>query len=123
MADATLPYIWLGPAWNAWLEFGPDNSRAVFERVAQRLQNEFGAAIVEAMPNPAEDGKEYLWLQVGAARLLLMRKAGCGVGLSAAYPDLPLLLRIGTTFGATLKGWRWPFYHLWRRLIGQARRR
>lgn len=122
MANAALPYIWLGPGWDAWLEFGPDNCRAAFERVAQRLQNDFGANIVEAMPNPAEDGKEYWWLQVGEARLLLMRKADCGVGLSAVYPDLPLLLRIGAAYGATLKGWRWPFYHLWRRLIGQPRR-
>jgi hypothetical protein len=122
MAGAAGPYIWLGPRWDAWLEFGPDNTRAAFERVAHRLQSEFGATVVEALPNPAEDAKEYLWVQVGQARLLLMRQVGCGVGLSAAYPDLPLLLRIGAAFGASPRGWRWPLYHLWRRFAGRRRR-
>ena len=120
MADAS-PYIWLGPGWHAWLEFGPDHSPEAFRRVADGLRIEFGAVVLEAMPNPAVDGKEYLWLQVGGARLLLMRKLGCGVGLNAEYPDVPLLLRIGAAFGVECRGWRWPLYRLWRRLFGVAR--
>ncbi|MFO0970601.1 MAG: hypothetical protein U0793_34110 [Gemmataceae bacterium] len=121
MANAVGPYIWLGPRWDAWLEFGPENSRARFEAIARRLKEEFGATVLEALPNPAEDGKEYVWLQVGRAAMLLMRKAGCGVGLSAGYRDLPELLRIGAAFGASRQGWRWPLYHLWNWITRQPR--
>lgn len=117
MAESPKPHVWLGPGWGAWPEFGPDHTRGAFLRVAERLREEFGAVEVEALPNEAEDGKEYLWLRIDAARLLLTRKAGCGVGHSAEYDDLPLLLRIGAAFGARPRGWRWPFYRLWRWLI------
>jgi hypothetical protein len=121
VAETSAPYIWLGPRWHAWLEFGRDHSHGAFQRVADRLQSEFGAVVVEALPSLADDAKEYLWMQVGRARLLLMRKVGCGVGLSAEYPDIPLLLRIGEGFGARCRGWRWPLYRLWQRLFGRAR--
>jgi hypothetical protein len=114
----TSPYVWLGPRWSAWLEFGPDHTSAAFQQVADRLRDEFGAVETEALPNPTDIGKEYQWLQVGSARLLLMRNDRCGVGLNAAYPDVPLLLRIGTAFGACRRGWRWPLYQLWRGLVG-----
>lgn len=120
MAGASTPYIWLGPRWSAWLEFGPDNSREVFQRVADRFRDEIGAVVVDSLPAPVEDAKEYSWMQVGQARLLLMRKVGCGVGLSADYADIPLLLHIGAVFGAQCRGWRWPLYRLWRRLFGGA---
>ncbi len=120
MAGAPTPYIWLGPRWSAWLEFGPDHSRGAFLRVADRLRGEFGAVVVEALPAPAEDAKEYSWMQVGQARLLLMRKVGCGVGLGADFPDIPLLLHIGAVFGAKCRGWRWPLYRLGQRLFGGA---
>jgi hypothetical protein len=122
MAEAPAAYVWLGPRWGAWLEFGPDGSHAAFRRLAARLRDEFGAVAVEALPNPADDGKEYLWLQVGGARLLLMRNGWGGVGLGANYPDVPQLLRIAAAFGAPLRGWRWPLYRLWRRVRGQAGR-
>jgi hypothetical protein len=121
VAEASAPYIWLGPRWGAWLEFGADHSHAAFQRVADWLQAELGAVVVEALPSQDDDAKEYLWMQVGQARLLLMRKVGCGVGLGAERPDIPLLLRIGTAFGARCRGWRWPLYRLWQRLFGGAR--
>ena len=119
MVEAAAPYIWLGPRWYAWLAFGPDGSHAAFERVADRLRAEFGAVAVEALLNPAAGDKEYLWLQVGPSRLLLMRRAGCGVGLGASHPDVPQLARVGAAFGASRRGWRWPLYDLWCRLTGR----
>ena len=111
MAEA--PYIWLGPRWYAWLEFGPGWSHAAFERLADRLCGEFGGVRAEALPNPADEGKEYLYLRFGRFELLLMRRDGW-TGLGAFYPDVPHVLRIGEAFGATRRGWRWPLYRAWR---------
>jgi hypothetical protein len=121
VADATAPYIWLGPRWYAWLEFGPGGSHAAFECLADRLCNEFGGVRAESLANPADAGKEYLYLQFAASELLLMRLDQC-TALGAFYPDVPLVLRVGAAFGAVRRGWRWPLYRLWRALFGSAAR-
>jgi len=121
VSQSSDPHIWLGPGWYAWLEFGPDHTHAALQQVAERLQREFGAVVVEAMPSVADEHKEYVWLQIDHARLLLMRKVGCGVGLNAQYPDVPLLLRIGEAYGAVRRGWRWPLYRAWRSLPGRSK--
>jgi hypothetical protein len=110
------PYVWLGPRWYAWLEFGPGGSHAAFERLADRLCTEFGGVRAEALPSPAEAGKEYLYLRFGPSELLLMRRDEW-IGLGAFYPDLPHVLRIGAAFGAVRRGWRWPLYRAWRWLV------
>jgi len=122
MAEKFAPYLWLGPRWYAWLEFGPDGRRATFLEIARRVCNAVGGSAVETLPSSRDEDKEYWQLQVGLARLLLMRKPPLGVGLGAALPDLPLLLRIGAMFGAECRGWRWPFYRLWRWLGGGGAR-
>lgn len=119
MDPRSTPYIWLGPGWYAWLELGPDFRHATFTAIAERVTQEFGGSISEVLPNPADDGKEYAELQIGTARLLLMRKPELGIGLGAAYADVPLLLQIGATFHAQRRGWRWPFYWL-RQLAGRG---
>ena len=53
----------------------------------------------EALPDPADAGKEYLYLRFGRSELLLMRRDGW-TGLGAFYPDVPQVLRIGAAFGA-----------------------
>lgn len=73
--------------------------------------------MAEVLPNPADEGKEYAEIVVAEARLLLMRKTGLGIALGAAYPDLPLLLRIAAIFQAERRGWRWPLYWLWRGMV------
>lgn len=115
--QAMTPYIWLGPRWYAWLEFGPGGSHAEFERLAEWLCAEFGGVRAEALPNTDEQGKEYLYLRFGPSELLLMRRND-QVGLGAFSPDVPLVIRIGAAFGASRRGWRWPLYNLWRRLAG-----
>jgi hypothetical protein len=117
MKKPSTPYIWLGPRWYAWLEFGPDSSRAAFQQVARRVCDEFEGSVADILPGLRDEDKEYAELRVGAARLLLMRKPGLGVGLGAACPNVPLLLRIGAAFGAGCQGWRWPLYRIWRRLF------
>lgn len=114
---AETPYIWLGPRWYAWLEFGPGGAHAAFERLADRLCGEFGGVRTESLPNPGVQGKEYLYLRFGTSELLLMRRDG-SVGLGACYPSVPLVLRIGAAFGAVRRGWRWPLYRAWRWRIG-----
>jgi hypothetical protein len=54
---------------------------------------------------------------VGEARFLLMRNH-LGIALHAEYPHVPLLLRVAENFGAECRGWRWPLYRLWRRIVG-----
>jgi hypothetical protein len=115
---ATYPHVWLGPQWYAWLEFGPGGSHAAFEALAGRLRVEFGAIDAESVTNLNEDGKEYLYLQFGQSQLLLMRRAD-QIGLGASYPDLPRLVSIGAAFGAVRRGWRWPLYDVWHRLMGR----
>jgi len=117
---ATAPYIWLGPGWYAWLEFGPDHRHDTFDAIGERVAHALGGTLAEVLPNPADAGKEYAEVVVGEARLLLMRKAGLGIALGAAYPDLPLLLRIAANVRADFRGWRWPLYRLWRRAIGMS---
>ena len=118
----TAPYVWLGPRWYAWLEFGPDGRHDAFTAIARRSSDEFGGSISKVGPNSQDDGKEYAEVQVGAARLLLMRKPGLGIGLGASdYPDVPLLLRpVAALYRAECRGWRWPVYQLWQRLSGRA---
>jgi hypothetical protein len=120
LANATAPYIWLGPRWYAWLEFGPGGSHAAFERLAGRLCGEFGGVRAESLPNPAAVGKEYLYLRFGPSELLLMRRDEW-TALGAFYPDVPLVLRIGAAFGAVRRGWRWPMYRAWGRLAGHRK--
>ncbi len=120
--STTTPYIWLGPGWYAWLEFGPDNRHATFAAVREQVARELGGTVAEVLPNPADEGKEYAEIVVGEARLLLMRKPGLGIGLGAAYQDLPLLLRIAAKMQAEYRGWRWPLYRIWQRLVGNRRR-
>jgi hypothetical protein len=74
--------------------------------LADRLCGEFGGARSKSLPNPADEGKEYLYLRFGRSELLLMRRDG-STGLGAFYPDVPLGLRIGAAFGAGRRGWRW----------------
>ena len=119
---AAAPYIWLGPGWYGWLEFGPDTRHATFAAIGERVAVELGGTVAEVLPNADDEGKEYAEVVVGAARLLLMRKDGLGIALGAAYPDLPLLLRIAAGVRAEDRGWRWPLYRLWRRVVGSRGR-
>ena len=107
MVDAAYPSLSLMPRGEAWLEFGPEGDRAEFERVAERLRREFGATVTESLRFTEKD---YLYLSVEGAELLLMWKAGLGTGLSATRADLPVLLRVATAFRATGRGWRWRLY-------------
>jgi hypothetical protein len=98
------------------LEFG-SGGHAAFVRVADQLRTEFGAVVVDDLSNPDERGKEYLWLQVGPSRLLLMRREE-SVALGSFYPDVPQVVRVGAAFGARRRGWRWPLYDMWGWLVG-----
>jgi len=116
---APVPYIWLGPRWYAWLEFGPDNRHATFMAIGKRVAVELGGTFEEYLPNPSDDGKEYAKVVVGGAFLLLMRRTGIGPALGAECHDLPLLLRIALLYGAEYRGWRWPLYRLWQRVVAR----
>lgn len=120
--QATTPYVWLGPGWHAWLEFGPDNCHATFVAIGERVARELGGTVVETLPNPSDEGKEYAEVVAGKARLLLMRKKPFGVALGAEYQDVPLLLRIAAMFQAERRGWRWPLYRLWQQIVGRKHR-
>jgi hypothetical protein len=84
------------------------------------VARELGGTVHETLPNPDDVGKEYADIVVGDARLLLMRKTAQGIALGAACPDVPLLLRIAGLFQAECRGWRWPFYFLWRLATGRG---
>ena len=114
-----MPYIWLGPRWYAWLEFGPDSRHATFMAIGKRVAAELGGTFEEYLPNPSDDGKEYAKVVVGGTCLLLMRRAGMGSALGAECRDVPLLLRVALLYGAKRRGWRWPLYRLWRRVAGR----
>jgi hypothetical protein len=115
--QTTRPYIWLGPRWYAWLEFGSDNRHTTFIALGERVAAELGGTLDVYFPNSADEGKEYAQIVVGSATLLLMRKSGLGAALGAAYRDLPLLLRIASRYDAQFRGWRWPLYRLWQRVV------
>lgn len=115
---ATAPYLWLGPRWYAWLEFGLDNRHATFTAIGERVASELGGRLEEYLPNPADGGKEYAKVVVDGACLLLMRKDGVGVALGGEYRDLPRLLKVAALYGARRRGWRWPLCRLWQRVAG-----
>lgn len=85
---------------------GRPNQHATFAAIGERVARELGGTLAETLPNATDEGKDYAEVVVGEARLLLMRKAGLGMALGAAYPDLPLLLRIAAIFQADYRGWR-----------------
>lgn len=117
----TAPFVWLGPRWHGWLEFGPDNHRETFLSIGERAAALLGGRLEEILPNASDDGKEYAKIVVGDANLLLMRKAGLGAALGAERRHVPLLLRVADLYGAERRGWRWPLYRLWRRIAGNSR--
>jgi hypothetical protein len=118
--EATAPYVWLGARWDAWLEFGTDYRHDTFVAITQRVCDGFGGSFSEVLPNSCDNSKEYAEVQIGPARLLLVRKPGLGIGLGASCADVPLLLRIAALYRAECRGWRWPLYRLWQRLSGRA---
>jgi hypothetical protein len=73
--------------------FGPDNRRATFTAIGERVAHELGGAVAELLPNPSDVGKEYAEIVVGEARFLLMRKDPLGISLGVGYRHVPLLLR------------------------------
>jgi len=109
MADVVYPSLSLMPHGEAWLEFGPGGDRPEFEQIAERLRREFGATATESRRFTEKD---YLYLNVEGAELLLMWKAGLGTGLSATRADLPILLRVADAYDAPCRGWRWHLYRL-----------
>jgi hypothetical protein len=89
-------------------------------QIAERLCRDFGAVVTERYPEPHfDEGKEYWWLQIGSATLMVMRKPpDCPVGLTVTDGDIELLVRIGRTWGVTrFVGWRWHLWWTWRRLF------
>jgi hypothetical protein len=121
------PYLWMGGSrrggWNAWLEYPAGvTSHADLVEVAERLRRDFGAVIIEQYPErPSDDSKEYLWLRIGSATLMLMRKPPhCPVGLCVESGDVGLLVRIGRAWGVQrFVGWRWRLWRALRRLLRQ----
>jgi hypothetical protein len=112
------PYVWLGPSWYAWLEFGSDNRHATFLAIGERVAAELGGKFQEHMPDDGDVGKEYAYIVVAGSSMMLMRKDGFGVALGAERRELPLLLRVAALYGAEFRGWRWPIYRIWQRLFG-----
>jgi hypothetical protein len=110
-------HVRLGPGWYAWLAFGTDDSPDAYRRITRLLAEDFGGAVT-ATPSRDEE-TEFSEVRVGAARFLLVRRAGAGVSLGADRADLPVLLRIATAYGAKPVGWRWHLYRVLSR-IGMA---
>jgi hypothetical protein len=98
-----VPYLWMGCGGTAWLELPPDASHAALVAVADRLCREFDGVVTERYPeHAADDSKEYWWIRVSGAKLLLMRKPPrIPVGLSAEQEDIALLVRIAQRWGVT----------------------
>ena len=95
-------------------------SHAALVEVAERLRRNFGAVATERYPEiPSDDDKEYCWLQVGSATLMLMRKPpDCPVGLCVESGDIGLLVRIARALGVKrFVGWRSRLWRAWRRLV------
>ncbi len=125
MVNRYVAELHLGPRGGAWLEFDPESGREEFLRVAERLCGEFGGVVTERFGGEGAEDKEYWWIEVEEASLLLMRKPGAsggsGPGLGAAPGDVELLRRIGTAFGAREVGRRWRVHGLLRLLAGPRR--
>ncbi len=122
MAVNSEPYFWMGPGRggrNAWLEFPAATSHAALVEVAERLRRDFGAVVIERFPEGAtEDSREYWWLRIDSATLMLMRNNS--VGLSVESGDVGLLVQIGRAWGVQrFVGWRWKLWRAWRRLAGR----
>ena len=117
MVPGISPHVWLVPRWYAWLEFGPDSQHATFIAIGDRVAQDLGGRLVEVLPNSNDEGKEYAEIVVGEARLLLMRKERHSIALGTSCRDLPLLLQLAASVQAEYRGWRWPIYRLWRRVM------
>jgi hypothetical protein len=108
MAVATsTPYLSLGPRGYAWLEWGPECGRDGFEQIRCRLRDEFGAVTFDSL---GFGSKEYHWLRMEEAELLLMWKDTLGPGLGTELAGLPHLLRVAKAFRAVDRGWRMRLY-------------
>src|SRR5688572_2200569 len=107
----SVPYLWMGPRWGAWLEFGSSCDHEEFLSIADKVCRDFDGVVTERMGS-GDDDKEYWWIDVAGANLLLMYKHQLGSGLSAEQQDIKLLETIGQSYGAYYKGWRWPLYRL-----------
>jgi hypothetical protein len=127
MATVDGPYLWMGrglrSGWNAWLEYPAGaTSHADLVEVADRLNRDFGAVVIERLPeSPREEGKEYWRLRVGSDVLMLMRKPpGMPVGLCVESGNVELLVRIGREWGIErFVGWRWRLWRASRWLAGR----
>jgi hypothetical protein len=115
------PYIWLGPGWYPWLEFGPDHPHATMTAIRERVVNELGGRFEEYHPNDPEEGTEYAHIFIGKAMMMVASKGGIVPRIGADWRYIPILLRIADLYGAKRRGWRWPLYPLWYRLVGRRR--
>lgn len=101
--------------WVACLSFDRGDREALVE-VAAWLGREFGAVVTERYGGSQEWAKEYWWLRIAGAELLLLRKDGLSLGGDRRHNDL--VVSIARAFGARFAGWRWRVWQLWRRLRG-----
>ena len=84
------PYIWLGPGWYPWLEFGPDNPDATVAAIRERVVSELGGRFEEYHPNDPVEGTQYYSIFVGKTWLLLDSKDGRVPRIGADWRDIPL---------------------------------